>query len=79
MTVNKLQTKRSDETIKKIKESLRKKYKEQGGMKPSTRDKISKKMLHNWELKRQEEARVKVETKNHEENNELKTDQDERQ
>ena len=77
--VNRLQTKRSDETIKKIKESLRKKYKEQGGMSPSVKDKISKQMLKNWQLKREEEAKIKVETKNQEENNELNTDQDERQ
>lgn len=64
--------------LKKLKNPYEKKYKEQGGMKPSTRDKISKKMRQNWELKRQEEARVKVETKNHEENNELNSDQNER-
>ena len=56
--VNKLQTQRSPETIKKIKDSLRKKYQEQGGMKQTVKDKISQKMRKNWELKRQEEAKI---------------------
>ena len=64
--VNKLQTKRSPETIKKIKDTLRKRYNEQGGMKQTVKDKISQKMRRNWELKRQEEAK----------NNQLKTGKD---
>lgn len=64
--VNKLQTQRSPETIKKIKDTLRKRYKEQGGMKQAIKDKISQKMRRNWEMKRQEEAK----------NNQLKTGKD---
>ena len=52
--VNKLQIKRSQKTKNKIKETLLKKYQEQGGMKESVKRKISEKMKRNWELKRQE-------------------------
>lgn len=65
--VNKLQTKRSPETIKKIKDSLLKRYKEQNGMKQTVKDKISQKMRRNWALKRKEEEA---------QNNQLKTGKD---
>lgn len=54
--VNKLQTKRSPETINKIKDTLRKRYKEQGGMKQTVKDKISMQMKRNWQLKKEEET-----------------------
>lgn len=53
--INRLETRRKPETKEKIRETLLKKYKDQGGMREEIKRKISLKMKKNWELKKQEE------------------------
>ena len=66
--VNRLQTKRSEKTRKLISESLKERFKKQGGhLSDETRRKIAEKQKFNWQLKKMEV------------NNELNSDQNERQ
>ena len=60
--VNRLQTKRKPETIQKIKEALKKRHREQGGVSAETKKKISQKMKLNWLLKKKEEENNKLNT-----------------
>lgn len=66
--INRLQTKRSEKTRKLISESLKERFKKQGGhLSDEVKRKISEKQKLNWKLKKEEE------------NNELNSDQNERQ
>ena len=66
--VNRLQTKRSEKTRKLISESLKERFKKQGGhLSDEVKRKIAEKQKLNWRLKKQEEN----------ENNELNSDQNE--